>query len=137
TGDVLEMKPTTGSHILEQINEKMALGRLWPWPFLIGGVLSLIVLSQPNQTVQGILSLVATAALTALLNFYDQQRRTIVIMYDLDDAALALFQKLTEAFDIIRSVNQIWNVDTAKHNNDWKRNAGAGQLLTRKAANLT
>jgi len=28
TGDVLEMKPTTGSHILEQINEKMALSPL-------------------------------------------------------------------------------------------------------------
>ncbi len=137
TGDVLEMKPTTGSHILEQINEKMALSPLWPWALVGGGVLSVIVLSQPNELALGILSLVATAALTALLAFRDQQRRAVVIMYDLDDGAIAPFQKLTEEFDHVRSVNQIWNVDTAEYTSDWKRNAGAGRLLSRKAASLT
>lgn len=137
TGNVLEMKPTTGSHILEQINEKMALSLLWPWALVGGGVLSVTVLFQPNESALGILSLVATAALTAWLAFRDQQRRAVVIMYDLDDGAIAPFQKFTEEFDHVRSVNQIWNVDTAEDTSDWKRNAGAGRLLSRKAASLT
>jgi hypothetical protein len=137
TGDVLEMKPTTGSHILEQINEKMALSPLWPWALVGGGVLSVIAFSQPNGSALGIISLVATAALSAWLAFRDQQRRAVVVMYDLGDDAIAPFQKLTEEFDRIRSVNQIWNVDTAEYTADWKRNAGAGRLLSRKAASLT
>lgn len=137
TGDVLEMKPTTGSHILEQINEKMALSPLWPWALVGGGVLSLIAFSQQSGPAQGIVSLVATAALSIWLALRDQQRRAVVIMYDLDDDAIAPFQKLTEEFDRVRSVNQIWNVDTAEYTADWKRNAGAGRLLSRKAASLT
>lgn len=137
TGDVLEMKPTTGSHILEQINEKLALSPLWPWALVGGGVLSAIAFSQPSGSALGIVSLVATAALSAWLAFRDQQRRTVVIMYDLDDDTIAPFQKLTEEFDRIRSVNQIWNVDTAEYTADWKRNAGAGRLLSRKTASLT
>jgi len=58
-------------------------------------------------------------------------------MYDLEDDAIAPFQKLTEEFDRVRSVNQIWNVDTAEYTADWKRNAGAGRLLSRKTASLT
>ncbi len=103
------MKPTTGSHILEQINEKMALSPLWPWAFVGGGVLSVTAFSQPGGSVLAIFSLVATAALSAWLAFRDQQRRAVVIMYDLDDDAIALFQKLTEEFDRVRSVNQIWS----------------------------
>lgn len=137
TGDVLEMKPTTGSHIMEQINEKMALNPLWPWALVGGGVLSAIAFSQPSGSVLGIVSSVATAALSAWLAFRDQQRRAVVIMYDLDDDTITPFQKLTEEFDRVRSVNQIWNVDTAEYTADWKRNAGAGRLLSRKAASLT
>ena len=137
TGNVLEMKPASGSHILEQINEKMALGPLWTWALAGGGILSAIALSQPNGSAVAILLMSMSALFSTYLAFRDQQRRTVVIMYDLDDDAITPFRTFTEEFDSFRSVNRIWNVDTAEHTDDWKRNAGAGHLLTRKTANFT
>lgn len=136
TGNVLDMKPTSGSHILKQINEKMALMPLWPWALIGGGILSVIAFSQTNGLMIGVFLACLTLVLSVYLAFRDQQRRTVVIMYDIDDDIIAPFRKFTEGFDELRSVNQIWNVDSTDHTTDWKRNAGAGHLLSRKSARL-
>jgi len=88
TGNVLEMVPSNGSDIVRQINEKMGRMRFWPWVFG-GGLLSSAVLAvQPNTQPFALSMIVCTAALCILLAFIDTQRKTVVIMYDLNDDEL-------------------------------------------------
>ena len=58
-------------------------------------------------------------------------------MYDLDDNVIQPFKAFSEEFDKVAAVERIWNVDTAGRTDDWKRNAGASHLITRKVIRLS
>jgi hypothetical protein len=137
TGNISEMTPASGSSILQEINAKLAL---WPsWPWLLGGslVLCTIVASvqggPPFALALAILALVATAIAAR----WDAQRKMVVIMYDLDDNIIAPFKAFSEEFDRLARAGRIWNIDTAGRTGDWKRNAGASHLITRKIVQLS
>jgi Protein of unknown function (DUF4236) len=137
TGNILEMKPTNGSAIVQQISQKMALGRFWPWALGIGLLLSALVMTQPNAGPFALGLAAATVALSAFLSRIDEQRKTVVIMYDLDDQVVAPFQTFAQEFDKLATASRIWNIDTAGRTDDWKRNAGASHLITRKLVRLS
>lgn len=137
TGNVLEMKPVNGSDVLEQINDKMRLMPLWPWLLVAGGVLSAVLSSQPTELPLGTLTLAVAGAFSAFLAYYDKQRKTVVIMYDLDNNAAHLFRRFAEEFEKLGSARRIWNVDSAQDTVDRKQHSGARRLLARKAASLT
>jgi hypothetical protein len=141
TGDVLAMRPSNGSHIVEEINQKMALVPSWPWPAVGGALISFIALGQPNITplIGAFVAafFVLSLALSAVLARWDQQRKLVVVMYDLDDEATGPFKAFTEEFDKLATVSRAWNIDAAAASQDWKRNAGAGRLVKRQSVNLT
>lgn len=137
TGNVIDMRPANRSQILEQINKKLALISFWPWPLVAGGLLSVFLFSQLTEASVGMFVLALAGAMSALLAYYDKQRKTVVVMYDLDEDAIAPFRRFVDEFDKLRSVSRIWNLDWDEQTADWKRNAGAGHLVKRKAANLT
>lgn len=137
SGDVLAMKPANGSDIVDQINEKMAMLPFWPWAIAGGGLLSGTCFSELNNVPITAAVFILSMVLSALIARFDQQRKTVVIMYDLDDEVTAPFKNFTENFEKLASVSRVWNVDTAQHTDDWKHNAGVGQLVTRQNANLS
>jgi hypothetical protein len=137
TGNILEMKPTNGSDIVQQISQKMALVRFWPWALGIGLLLSALAMTQPNGGPFALALAAITVALSAFLSRIDEQRKTVVIMYDLDDQVVAPFQTFAQEFDKLATASQIWNIDTAGRIDDWKRNAGASHLITRKLVRLS
>jgi uncharacterized protein DUF4236 len=137
TGSVLEMVSANGSDIVRQINETMGRMRFWPWTLGGGLVASAALLTQPNTQPFALALAVCTAALSAFVSHVDAQRKTVVIMYDLHDAVVELFKKFAQEFDYIATANRIWNIDTSGRTGDWKHNAGASHLITRKRANLT
>lgn len=137
TGNVLEMRPSNGSHLLEQINEKLALFRLWPWTLAAGILLTLLLAGQPSLApVAGVMP-IATLIATLAAAYWDRQRKTVVVFYDLEGASLQSFERLARAFDEVAHAQRIWNIETSGHTDDWKRNAGASQLISRKPARLT
>jgi hypothetical protein len=137
TGNVLNMKPVQGADIVDQINEKMASPRSWPWILGLGTFLGLALLSQPEAQPFAIAVFAATAVFTAICARWDQARRTVVVMYDLADEVTHKLSAFSNEFEKLASASRIWNVDTARNTDDWKRNAGAGRLLSRKAVQLT
>jgi hypothetical protein len=134
TGNVLEMVPSNGSDIVRQINEKMARMRLWPWMLGCGLLCSAALMLQPNAQPFALALVICTAVLSILLAYVDIQRKTVVIMYDLNDDVISSLNKFAQEFDKIASARAVWNVDTAGRTYDWKRNAGASHLITRKRA---
>jgi hypothetical protein len=131
TGDVVEMTPSNGSDVLQQINEKLSLHRLWPWTLAISVAFSVFVPAVAP------LLLILTAVLTGIAAWWDQSRKVVVIMYDLADDVTAKFKNFSDELEKVGLSNRIWNVDTAGRTDDWKRNAGAGRILTRKQAYVT
>jgi hypothetical protein len=137
TGNVVEMVPSNGSNIVEQVNEKLASLRLWPWVLGLGFLLSMVAAGQPaTQNLAGGIFLVALIG-TAAAAYWDHQRRTVVILYDLEDVTEKAFEAFAKAFEQLARAQRIWNIDTAGRTSDWKRNAGASHLINRKLAQLT
>lgn len=131
-GNVLNMVPASGAEIVNEINEKISNWRLWPWA-LVGGLGFAVVLAGQPVTQWAVgLALLITVLMTIAIARWDQTRKSVVIMYDIDDETVLPFRVFSEEIEKLGRAKRIWNVDTAQNTADWKRNAGAGQLLTRK-----
>jgi hypothetical protein len=62
------------------------------------------------------------------------ERKTVVVLYDLDEEIASVFKAFADEFDKAALASSIWNIDSAGRTLDWKRNAGAGRLISRKPA---
>lgn len=134
TGNVMEMMPSTGSDLLQQINDKMNLWLVWPW-LLVGGLVGTFMTGeQPGGEKLVPSFLFLTAVLTFTSWWWDKSRRAVVALYDISDEIAERFGRFTDAFDNVGLASRIWNIDTSERTNDWKRNAGASRLLARKPA---
>ena len=136
-GNVLEMGALeSGSQVLRESNQKTARVRFWPW-VLVSGLAAAMALEQ-------------RASRTALCTgapglhgcperphrFSGHSKKTVVLLYDLAEDVVAALQAFAGEFDKVASASRIWNIDTAGRTYDWKRNAGASRLITRKRVTL-
>lgn len=137
TGNISEMTPASGSSILQEINAKLALWPSWPWSLGAGLTLGAIAASAQGDPLFVAALAILTLVVTAIAARWDTQRKMVVIMYDLDDNVIAPFKGFSEEFDKLAGAARIWNIDTAGRTGDWKRNAGASHLITRKVVQLS
>src|SRR5262249_4455822 len=79
----------------------------------------------------------ATSILALLVARWDLLRKMVVIMYDLDDSVAQTFGTFCAAFETVAGASRIWNIDTTENTDDWKRHAGATNLITRKPAEMS
>lgn len=136
TGNTLEMKPSNGSDIVDQINQKLGVMKLWPISSVAGIVATVVLLGDPNTAPFAAALAVLTIVGSVILSRWDQSRKTVVLMYDMDEHAEAIAKKFSEEFDKLASASRIWNVETAQRTADLKRNAGASNLISRSQIRL-
>jgi len=126
-----EINDSDAADLLNEIRSKRAAAPLLPFALIGWFVVAFFILA---RSVAGIaLVLLAPLALVPVY-FYDQQRRTAVVMYDLDDDAEQRFKSIYDACMELRSCGAVWSVMSTEQNRDYKRNAGAANLLQRKLA---
>lgn len=135
-GDVLEMASSSSAGILEQINEKAASLRSWPWVLGLALAISAWTNGEPDLAPLSGPALFVGLAAAGMAWYWDKQRRTVVIVYDLADHFLRSYEHFAKALEELGTADRIWNIESAGHTNDWKRNAGAGTLLNRKSARI-
>jgi hypothetical protein len=125
-GNILEMVPSNGSDIVQQINERMARVRFWPWVLGGGLLFAALLAAQPNAQPFALALIIFTAALSVFLAHIDIQRKTVVILYDLSEDALRPLKAFSEEFDKLASAAKIWIIDTLARTDDWKRQCRRG-----------
>jgi hypothetical protein len=67
----------------------------------------------------------------------DMRVKTVHLWFDLQGDAGARFQGFEDALGMAASCHRVWRVTTREAISDWKRNAGAGSLVTRRAVFFT
>ncbi len=133
SGEVLEMQPEEFSSLLNEINKKQQ-----QTPLASIGTILLIVLALMALFITPVAALIITIAILPariVCNYFDEYKRTAVIMYDLESEYSKLYTKFTEAFDEIIQSQKKWHIEASgavKSLNDWKRNAGASNVIRRK-----
>jgi hypothetical protein len=67
---------------------------------------------------------------------WDTARVTTVLLYDLEEDAIARYQYLHDAFDAVAASQGVWHIAAEGRTSDWKRNAGASSTVRRSATRL-
>lgn len=96
------------------------------------GAISLFVLGVSQAAGLGLFVLAALAFGYSIL----AQNRGVLV-YNLEDLALERFESLVAAFDAYFASDRTWLFETRTPTYDWKRNAGAGNLIKRISAIAT
>lgn len=132
SGSAEEMVHSSSTALLEEIRSKTRLRNHWPIALSIGGLAWLItVMAMPWWA--SLLMFTAVATLTYHLKHRDELRKTIVLMYNLDQGAETAWQGFQNGFDWLASSQGVWHLEARGGSGDWKRNAGASHLVSRSA----
>lgn len=134
SGAVAEMEDARFADVLAEMDEKQRSVRLASVFMWIG--IAFAAIATVGGGVIGFL-LGAAVALGGrwLGSWLDQSRRSVVLMYDLEDDAAKAYEAMTAAFDRVAACHGKWHVDAGGAVNDlttWKRNAGASHVLDKR-----
>lgn len=134
SADVGQMANADAAHVLSELNRVQHRMDLAP---LIGLLAVGAVVAEWFLPVIPIWGMGVTAVLGAALVVYarhkDVTRGTAVLQYDFDAAAGSHFEALKSAFAQFAACQALWHVEAAGQTDDWKRNAGATNLVRRTA----
>jgi hypothetical protein len=144
SGDILGMRDSSVTDIVDDLNTKQ--GRMPLGPVLglgaVGlGLLAILGGGAPGSATYGVgvFALLAAIPAWAIGAWLDQSLRRSVLFYNLDAEAAAKFKRVAAEFDVLAACKGRWHIQSGGRVQDlttWKRNAGAGHLIDRKAAHL-
>lgn len=132
SGSVLNMVDTTASDLLQSMNSTYTKPFVWPAAaaaFIFATFLS-YVLGTPPPAVWTIATVGGVGTLAVYL--WDEQRRLIVLFYDLDDSTTQRFESLVNSFDELSEAKCKWHIASKGDVYDRKYHAGAGSIVDRK-----
>jgi len=126
------LEPTGPDDLVEQLNTATSRFAWW-WPTAIVG--AVIALASPR--ILGLVIAVLLIPACAWLYFNDQARRTVVMFYEVQDAAEQWFQALITQWPWLTQSQRLWRVTESGDINtpsQFKYNAGASTLISSIAA---
>ena len=116
--NISEIVDSTSEELIKEINEKQKLFS-YKW-------LSLFGIFNP-----------ALFLLLFIVFYYiDRNRKTVIIVYDIDTETEQELQKFYDSFKDIEKCHKKWQIIEIMRNNDYKYNSGASNLIKRKNINI-
>lgn len=133
SADVSQIVDTSSRELLEELNRKRALIRLWPFMAII----SLVVLGTGASSdwpswLMAIIAVV-TAGVTYVVYTRDILRKTVVLFYDFDPDLEVAYTNLHTAARQLASCASVWHIEASGKVHDRKYHAGASDLVRRKS----
>ena len=137
SGDVLAMRDSAYSDIVDEINEKRqkpSAALLFGLGFGLLGLLTIAV-AGPAGMIFWLLGLGAWVFGAWL----DSYQRTVVLFYDLEGDTQTAYGLVAQSFDRMAASHGKWHIEAGGRVQDvttWKRNAGASHLVKRNPTTL-
>ncbi|MBV7257870.1 DUF4236 domain-containing protein [Pacificimonas sp. WHA3] len=134
SGAVADMEDARFADVLAEMVEKQQSARLATvlmWCGIAFAALTTIV----GGGIGFLLGATVAFGGRVLGSWLDESRRSVVLMYDLEDDAAKAYEAMTNAFDRVANCHGKWHVDAGGAVNDlvtWKRNAGASHVLDKR-----
>ncbi|MBR9803321.1 DUF4236 domain-containing protein [bacterium] len=136
SGCVTEMVDSTSAALLAEIERKRT--RMVWWPFVLYGTLLISTLLLVENVTLWLTtpSIILLAASFVAAYQYDQFRKRVVLMYDLDGPNLSSYEQLFAAIDVLARCGAVWHVTARGKVYDPKYHAGAGHLINRRRVSV-
>lgn len=137
SGSVHEMVDASSAELLREMNEKKKKARLLPGAIVLSVIMLLLLLVGGMPTWLVVLLGASAVGFCWLASMRDALRKTTVILYDLEPDVEAAYERLHDAFGVIRSCSRTWHIEARGEVRDRKYHAGAGGVVKRKQVTLT
>ena len=153
TADVSALRETSITKLLDEINERASKTRIGPIALVLTVLATVLVCTVAQAVATTIVDLVDAQNAAGFPNFValvasmpvavvglilswqihkgDELDRTTPLFYELEPEPAAKFRKIQEACSALSQTARAWRVHTNQRTWDWKRNAGASNLITR------
>ena len=131
SGSISDMTDTNSADLLAELERKRRRFVWWPIVAVLSFILMMVFLGSglsPWLSVPLISLLVVSIV---LVYQWDQLKKSVVLMYDLDGAMLDSFQRLFESIESLSRCGAVWHVSGRGDVYDPRYHAGAGALLNR------
>ena len=130
SGNVLEMIDSSGTSLLQEINEKHQKAKFLPWVITIS-IITLFIFN--GNIIIALLLIVACI----FAQYQDDLRKSVILFYDFEPEIEVTYQKLHDCFNSLKSCAKTWHIEAKGDTNDWKRNSGASSLVNRNRITLS
>jgi hypothetical protein len=130
-----EINSFSTSELAPILNKANGRIRLAPIVLLLCLLLFVAALLQINQQWVGVSALFATTFIPIAI-FLDRYRRSVKVKFETEGLVARITHDLATAFTELTRSEAIWIVRTEGRTSDWKRNAGATNLITRDRTSL-
>lgn len=117
---------------LDRVHRRLGIARL----FATLAVALLVAALMTDKPLFGVLA-IGTSLFIPFAIFLDRYRRSVSIKYRECEAKTRIAAALAESFKDLRACERAWSVGASAKTFDWKRNAGANQLVVRRPAKFT
>ncbi len=138
SGAVAEMEDARFADVLSEMVEKQRSARL-ATVLMWCGIAFAALITLGGGVIGFLLGAAVAFGGRVLGAWLDESRRSVVLMYDLEDDAAKAYEAMTNAFDRVAACHGKWHVDAGGAVSDmvtWKRNAGASHVLDKRPTAL-
>jgi len=119
SADVAQITDSSSEELLKEIADKNRKRYFWPFCFLLSFIVPPI----------GIF--IAIIAAFLVYNLMDKKRKTVVLLYDIDEYTEEKLQEFYNSFDEIINAKAKWHISSEAETKDYKYHAGAGKIVKR------
>jgi hypothetical protein len=130
---ISELVESNQNELVQKLNQNVAATNPTFIP-IVASVLAFFTL--PNYPVIGTILVCVGIALAITIYRRFKASHTHEVHYSLDEGASKRFATVYSAISQLSSCNRVWVLNTSSRTADFKHNAGASTLITRKAARI-
>jgi hypothetical protein len=129
---VSRMVDSTSAYLIAELDRQSKRWRALPIALLASVILIGAVASTGAGPVVLLMLAVPLIIASVAAHYWDLLKKSVVIMYDLDDDARTAFSELNDAVDALGRAAGLWHINARGDVHDPKYHAGAGHLVRRK-----
>lgn len=132
SADATTIVDSSSQALLEELNAKKKRWRIWPGVAVVSALVLLIATG--NEAPNWALVMLAFFSIGAIIaaHLKDQLRKTVVLMYELDEPMEKALEALHAGAQTMASAYATWHVSSHAKVFDRKYHAGAGTVVDRK-----
>lgn len=132
SGCVTEMVDTNSDTLLSEIDRKQKRIMWWPIVLVMSLILGVLLVVAEVTLLLTVPCILLLTIATVFVHQYDQLKKSVVLMYELDGPSLKSYQNLYAAVNDMASCGAVWHVTAKGDVYDPKYHAGAGYLINRR-----
>ena len=136
SGCITEMADINSAALLAEIEQKRKRIVWWPFVFVLSLIVGAILFFWQASIWLAIPCAVLFLVATVFVHQYDQLKKSVVLMYDLDGPCLDAYQELFAASNEMARCGAVWHITAQGDVYDPKYHAGAGQIINRRRLSI-